>query len=72
MPSLVEADEPRERREPFEEGRVARLFPVELEVAGKPGDEDEVERPVTRHLVGDRDVAALRIANRASHAVILA
>ena len=70
--SLVEADEPRERRQPLEEGGVARLFPVELEVTGEPGHEDEVERPVARHLVRDGDVAALRVANRASHATIVA
>ncbi len=51
---------------------MARLLPVELEMADEPGDEDEVERPVPRHLVGDGDVAALRVANRASHGVILA
>ncbi len=70
--SLVEADEPRERRQPLEEGGVPRLFPVELEVAGKPGHEDEVERPVACDLVRDRDIAALRVANRASHATIVA
>ena len=70
--ALVQTDEARERGQPLEEGRVARLLPVELEVAGESGHEDEVERPVARHLVGDRDVAALRIANRASHGAILA
>ena len=70
--ALVEADEARERGQPFEERCVARLLPVELEVAGEPWHEDEVEWPVARDLVGDRDVAALRIANRASHAAIVA
>ena len=51
---------------------MARLLPVELEVAGEPGYENEVEGPVARHLVGDRDVAALRIANRAPHGSIVA
>ncbi len=70
--ALVQADESRERRQPLEERRVARLLPVELEVADEPGDEDEIERAVAGHLVGDRDIAALRVANRASHGVILA
>ena len=37
-----------------------------------PGTRTRSNGPVARHLVGDGDVAALRVANRASHAAIVA
>jgi hypothetical protein len=71
--ALVEPDQSRERPEPFEEARVARLLPVELQVRDEARHEHEIERPLARHLVGDVDVAALRVADRAAlHAWILA
>ena len=59
--ALVEADQPRERREPLQEMRRARLFPVILEVRHPARHEDKIERPITDHLVGDIDVATLRV-----------
>ena len=40
-----------------------RVLPVELEVGDEPGHEHEVERALADHLVGDVDVAALRVAS---------
>ena len=60
--ALVEEDQARERGEPLEEARAARLLPVQLEVGDEPGHEDQVDRAVADDLVGDVDVAALRVA----------
>ncbi len=59
--ALVEADQPRERRQPLEERREARYRPVKLEMRDVAGDEDEIERAVARDLIGDVDVAAPRV-----------
>ena len=42
---------------------MARFAPVELQVRDEPGDEDEVEPPAARHLIGDVDLTASRVAN---------
>ncbi len=62
--ALVEADQPRERAEPVEEVRVARLLPVLLEVRDEAGHEHEVDRPGAGHLVGDAELAAPCVADR--------
>ena len=67
-PALVEADQPCERAQALEEACVLRVLPVDLEVGEEPRDEHEVERPVAGHLVGDVDVPAARVPDRAAHA----
>jgi hypothetical protein len=49
---------------PLEKMRVTLLLPVLLEVGDEAGDEHDVDRPVSRHLVGDVEVAAARVADR--------
>ena len=46
---------------------MARLLPVLLEVGDEAGEEDEVDRPVAGHLVGDAEVAAAGVADRRAH-----
>jgi hypothetical protein len=65
--ALVEADEPREGREPVEDARVGGMLAVDLEVREEARDEDEVERPVTRDGVRDVDVAASGVADGLAH-----
>ncbi len=60
--ALVEPDQSRERPEPFEEARVTRLLPVELEVRDEAGYEHQIKGPVARDLVGDVDFAAAGVA----------
>ncbi len=60
--SLVEPDQAREGRKPLQHVRVTRSLPVEVEMGDEPWDEDEIERAAAGDLVGDVDVAALRVA----------
>jgi hypothetical protein len=66
--ALVEADQAGERAEPVQHVRRGRVRPVVVEVRHEAGNEDEVERPVAGHLVGDVHVAALRVLDRRAHA----
>ena len=61
--ALVEPNQPAEGGQFLEKGREARHGPVELEVRDVARDEHEVERPLAGDLVGDVDVAALRVLN---------
>ena len=59
--ALVEPDEPRERAQALEEAGRPRMLPLIFQVRHEAGDDDEVERPASRHLVGDVQTAALRV-----------
>jgi hypothetical protein len=61
--ALVEPDQSRERPEPFEKARVARLLPVELEVRYEAWYEHQIEDPAARDLVGDVDPGVARVAH---------
>src|SRR3954462_2374984 len=54
---LVEADEPRERRQAMVKPSECRVLPVVLEVGDPTRDTDEVKWTVTEYLVGDVDIA---------------
>jgi hypothetical protein len=58
-PALVEPDEPRERAQALEEAGRPRMLPLIFQVRHEAGDDDEAERPASRHLVGDVQTAAL-------------
>ncbi len=60
--TLVEEDQAREGREPLEEAAHERMLPG-VEDVSEEGGEDEIDRSVAEHLVGDRHVAAARVAN---------
>ena len=60
--ALVEQDQAGEGSEPAEERRLPLVRPDELDVRDRAGNPDQVEGPVAQHLVGDRDLAALRVA----------
>src|SRR6266550_4318210 len=66
-PALVEEDQSGERRQALEKARRLRLFPQELDVRDPAGDVDEVERPVADDLVGDVDIATLRVSGLRRH-----
>ncbi len=57
--SLVEQDQPGERREPREEPRVRRFLPVQSDVGDPAGDVDQIERAVPDDLIRDVGIAAL-------------
>jgi len=59
--SLVEDDQPRERRESLQEARVIGLVPHELDIRDPARHVHEVERSLADHLVRDADVAAARV-----------
>src|SRR5205085_3605513 len=65
--ALVERDDPAERGEPLEEPARERILPHHVDVRDPPGDEDEIERTVAEDLIGDVDVAALRVARLGVH-----
>ena len=71
--ALVEQDQPRERREAFEEPGEAGGVPHRLDVRDPPHHEDHVDGSVAHHLIGDVDpVGRLRVAGlRAGHVRIL-
>jgi hypothetical protein len=62
-PSRIDHDQPREGRQATQEPREARLLPVVVDVREQPRDEHEVDRPAADHLIGDVDIAALRVLN---------
>lgn len=59
--ALVEADEPGEGAEALQEASRPGILPVVLEVGHEARHEDEVERPRPGDLIGDVQVAALRV-----------
>src|SRR5262249_37903227 len=62
--ALVESDEPHEGAEASKKALERRNLPRQLGVRDPAGDEDEVERALTGHLVGDVDSSAARIPSR--------
>jgi hypothetical protein len=44
-----------------QESRIARQFVHEFDMGEQAGDHDDVDGPVAHHLIGDADVAALRV-----------
>ncbi len=64
--AFVEQDEPREGSEPFASPAVIAHLPEHLEIGDRAGHEDEVERSVSEHLIGDVDVAVRRVLDRRS------
>src|SRR6266568_4310206 len=65
--TLVEANQPRKGPESLEQPCRRRVLPVIIEMRYESGNEDEVERPLARDLIGDVDVAALRVPDRRFH-----
>ena len=65
--ALVENDQTREGGQPLEEARPRRLLPRQLDVRHPAGDEDQIQRPFADDLVGDVDVAALRVSRLGCH-----
>jgi hypothetical protein len=60
--ALVEQDQAAEPGEPPHQVGVARLVPVDVQIGNEARHEDEIDRPVADHLVGDTDVAALGVS----------
>ena len=65
--SLVEANQPRERRESAEKMRRASLVPVVLEMRNEPRHQHQVARPVADNLIGDIHPPALRVPSLRMH-----
>jgi hypothetical protein len=65
--ALVEQDEPAEAREPGQEMRQRRIVPGEVDVRDEPRHEDEIERPLAQHLIGDANLAAPGVARVGGH-----
>ena len=66
-PALVEVDQPRERRDALVQRAKERDVPRDLDVRRRPGNEYDVERPLTCDSIGDVDVAAACVANFGDH-----
>src|SRR5262245_35529018 len=66
--TLVEANEPSERREPFEETNRVGVFPRVLEVRQKSGYVDDVDRTTANDLIRDANVAAQGVLRLGPHA----
>ena len=66
--AAVEQDQPPERGEPLEEAAVGRRLPEVLDLRDPAGQEQQVEAAVADDLVGDRRVAAARVAGLRDHA----
>ena len=62
-PALVEPDESPHVAEPLQEQRVARVLPVHLQVRDESGDQHDVGVTTARHLVGDVQPVAERVAH---------
>ena len=63
----VEADEPAVARKVLVEEAVSRLLPLDVERAEEPRREEDVDRPVTVHLVGDPLVTEPGVASGGLH-----
>jgi hypothetical protein len=61
--ALVEQDQPGEAREALEDVGVRRLVPHQVDVRDPARYVDQVERPFAHDLVGDVQVATLRVAS---------
>ncbi len=60
--SLVELDESCKGAEPLEQVAVAGVFPVNFEIGKKSRHENEIDRTVADHLIGDPHIAAAGIS----------
>ena len=60
-PALVEQDQPRERRDVSQHPSERRVLPRHLEVGDPAGHVHDVDRPLTQHLIGNADIAGVRI-----------
>src|SRR5262249_35393432 len=63
----VEANEPAERAHPLEQPHPVGTLPGEVEMQNRSGRPEEVQRTIADDLVGDVDVAALRVLDRGWH-----
>lgn len=60
--ALVEQDQPRERRKPLQEPCITFVFPVQIEIGNEAWHEDEIERSLAGHLIGDPHIAAASVS----------
>jgi hypothetical protein len=66
--ALIEQDQPGEARQPLEEAGDRRFFPIlHLEVRYPPGYHHKIARAIADNLIGDVDVADLRVLRLRSH-----
>lgn len=65
--TLIEADQPRKRRQPLDEAHPCRLLPFHREVRDPARDHQQVVRSLTDNLVGDVDLAVLDVEDRRRH-----
>ena len=66
-PAAIEQDEARERGVALEEAAQARQLPHVLDLGDPTRQEQQVERALADHLVGDAHVAAARVSGRGRH-----
>ncbi len=70
-PALVKQDQARERGEASEEAGLKGVLPGQLNVRDPARDEDQIDRPLTEHLVCDMNVAAFGVLRLWGHGIIL-
>jgi hypothetical protein len=61
---MIHQEEPRERPQPAQEPGGRRLLPHETQVCRPSEEEDQVQLPITQHLVGE--VTSIRAAGEAN------
>src|SRR5215467_8172895 len=67
-PTFVEPDESGDRCEPFHEVGITGFVPVVFEIGYEPWYVNQIEWPLSDHLVGDVEIAAARILRVRLHA----
>ena len=65
-PSLVEEDQPRERREALAETTSRRVGPHRTQMRKEAVNEDEIRRSFSQHLVGDMYLTVAGVADPAA------
>jgi hypothetical protein len=65
--SLIEDDEPTEGCQPVQELRQVRFFPRHIEMRHEAMNQHQIERPLTKDLVGDAQPPALRVPRSGPH-----
>ena len=65
--ALVEHDQPRECAKACHQMAEARVFPLDLEIGNVAGNENQIDRTLADHLIGDAHIAVAGVSRLGKH-----